>query len=273
MPSDPRSPGRLRPVLAALALFLLTGATPTWAAYAEVRGIRMYYDDRGKGSVLVLLHGGAGNGLQFVKQIPAFDKKYRLVIPDMCAQGRTTDREGPLSYHAMAEDVIALMDKLGVQRFDVMGWSDGGDAGLDLAIHHRERLKHLVTFGANMSPDGMREPDRSWADTATVSAFGNEMRAGYAALAPDPNHYDQAMNKLLHMWRSEPQFTPKELGTIKARTMICAGENDLVLREHTESLARSIPKAELWIVPGASHSAMQEKPEEVNAKVLQFLAR
>jgi len=194
-------------------------------------------------------------------------------LRDMCAQGRTTDREGPLSYHAMAEDVIALMDKLGVQRFDVMGWSDGGDAGLDLAIHHRERLKHLVTFGANMSPDGMREPDRSWADTATVSAFGNEMRAGYAALAPDPNHYDQAMNKLLHMWRSEPQFTPKELGTIKARTMICAGENDLVLREHTESLARSIPKAELWIVPGASHSAMQEKPEEVNAKVLQFLAR
>jgi pimeloyl-ACP methyl ester carboxylesterase len=111
----------------------------------------------------VLLHGGAGNGEQFSRQVPAFEKYFRLVVPDMCAQGRTTDREGPLTYHAMAEDVIALMDRLGVKRFDIMGWSDGGVTGLDLAIHHPDRLRRLVTFGANFSPDGLRPP--TWRGT------------------------------------------------------------------------------------------------------------
>jgi pimeloyl-ACP methyl ester carboxylesterase len=267
---------RLRPWRAAAvgaALVALVSATPSGADYADVNGIRMYYEVRGKGPVLVLLHGGAGSGLQFARQIPAFEMKYRLVIPDLCAQGRSTDREGPLSYHAMAEDVLTLLDRLGVHRFAVMGWSDGGNCGLDLAIHHRDRLKHLVTFGANASPDGVRAQDRAWLDTATVSALGNDMRAGWSALAPDPQHYEEAMTKILKMWKTEPHFTAKDLGSIKAKTLICAGENDVVRREHTEELRRSIPKAELWIVPGASHGAMQEKPEEVNAKVLQFLAR
>ncbi|HET9325724.1 MAG TPA: alpha/beta hydrolase [Candidatus Eisenbacteria bacterium] len=243
------------------------------ADYADVNGMRMYYAVRGKGPVLVLLHSGLGNGLQFIRQIPAFEKQYRLVIPDMRAQGRTPDREGPISYHAMAEDVIALMNRLGVQRFDVMGWSDGGNCGIDLAIHHRDRVKHLVTFGANASPDGVRPQDRAWLDTVTVASLGNDVRAGWMALAPDPRQYDEAMGKLLHMWRTEPRFTAKELGSIKAKALICAGENDIVRRDHTESLARSIPKAELWIIPGASHGAIQEKPDDVNAKVLQFLAR
>jgi len=278
MVPEPRSrPSSILPwlltVAAASACLLLTTPRPSHADYANINGIRMYYEVRGKGPVLVLLHGGAGNGMQFVRQIPFFERQYRLVIPDMCAQGRSTDRPDPLSYHAMAEDVIALMNHLGIQRFDVMGWSDGGDSGLDMAIHQRDRLKHLVTFGANASPDGVRQPDRAWVDTATVAAFGVEMRAGYAALAPDPSHYDEAMTKLLHMWKTEPQFTAKDLGSIKAKTMICAGENDIVRSDHAEWMAHSIPKAQIWIVPGASHSVMMEKPEEVNAKVLQFLAR
>src|SRR5262245_61434481 len=93
-------------------------AVATPGSYAEVNGIRMYYVVKGAGPVLVLLHGGAGNGEQFSHQVPAFEKRFQLVVPDMCAQGRTTDRDGPLTYHAMAEDVIALMDRLGVKRFD-----------------------------------------------------------------------------------------------------------------------------------------------------------
>src|SRR5262245_7655195 len=88
-----------------LAALASCGPGPTSAGhYADLDGIRMYYEVRGRGPVLVLLHGGAGNGTQFEHQIPEFEKHFRLVIPDMCAQGRTTDRPGPLSYHAMAED-------------------------------------------------------------------------------------------------------------------------------------------------------------------------
>ncbi|TMQ72878.1 MAG: alpha/beta fold hydrolase [Candidatus Eisenbacteria bacterium] len=163
MPSDPRRvpPLERRSSLAlvsAVLTLVLARAPASRADYAPIHGIRMYYEVRGKGPVLVLLHGGGGSGLQFEKQIPALETRHRLVIPDMCAQGRSTDRPGPLTYHAMAEDVIALMDDLGVRRFDVLGWSDGGNTGLDLAIHHRERLRHLVTFGANFSPQSRPSP-------------------------------------------------------------------------------------------------------------------
>jgi pimeloyl-ACP methyl ester carboxylesterase len=240
--------------------------------HADIRGIRMYYVVRGSGPTLVLLHGGAGNGAQFEHQVSDFEKHYRLIIPDMCAQGRTNDRPGPLTYHAMAEDVIALMDQLRVQHFDLMGWSDGGVTGIDLAIHHPGRLKHLVTFGANFSTDGMNPADLAWIDTATVASFGDGMRTAWMKLNPEPAHYDSALGKVLHMWKTEPRFTAQELGSIRARVMICAGEHDVVRPEHTRALAHAIPEATLWIVPKASHSAMMEQPALVNAKVLAFLA-
>jgi pimeloyl-ACP methyl ester carboxylesterase len=105
-----------------------------------------------------------------------------------------------------------------------------------------------------------------------VSAFGDGMRVGYQELSPQPGRYTEAMTKILHMWKTEPAFTPAELGSIRARTLVCAGDHDLIRLEHTEALAAAIPGAEVWIVPAASHGAMQEHPEMVNARVLEFLA-
>ena len=119
----------------------------------------------------------------------------------------------------------------------------------------------------------MQPQDLAWIDTATVAALGDGMRQGWTALSPEPAHYSEAMAKILFMWKTQPRFTPQELGSIKAKTLICAGEHDVVRKDHSEALARAVPKASLWIVPGASHGVMQEKPAEVNTKVLGFLAR
>ncbi|TMQ56490.1 MAG: hypothetical protein E6K72_05110, partial [Candidatus Eisenbacteria bacterium] len=154
--------------------------------YANMNGIRMYYVVRGEGPVLVLLHGGGGSGEQFGRQVPAFEKHF----------------------------LIALMNLLGVKRFDVMGWSDGGDTGLDLAIHHPDRLRRLVTFGANFSPSGLNPADVAWNDTATFAAFGAGMREGWTRLSPQPDHYEAAMTKILVMWRTLPRFTAAELKSI-----------------------------------------------------------
>jgi pimeloyl-ACP methyl ester carboxylesterase len=239
--------------------------------YADVRGIRMYYEVRGRGPVLVLLHGGTGNGAQFSKQIPAFEPHFRLIVPDLCAQGRTSDRPEPLTYHAMAEDVVALLDRLHVDRADVMGWSDGGVVALDIAVHHPDRLRHLVTFGANFAPDGLNPADVAWNDTATAASFGEGTKKAYAELAPDPSHYVEAMTKTLVMWRTEPKFTLAELASIRTKAMICAGEHDVVRPDHTAQLAATIPGARMWIVPRASHGAMLEQPDLVNRTVLEFL--
>jgi len=239
--------------------------------HASLRGIRMYYEVHGHGPALLLLHGGTGNGTQFAAQVPAFRQHFRVVVPDLCAQGRTTDRPGPLSYHAMAEDVVALMDRLQIPKADIMGWSDGGVVGLDLAIHHPGRVEHLVTFGANSSPDGLNPADVEWNASASAASFGPATRIAYERLAPDPAHYEIAMDKIIAMWRMQPNFTPQQLGSIRAKTLIAAGEHDVVRPEHTAALARAIAGARRWIVPGASHNVILERPVLVSRTVLEFL--
>ena len=248
-------------------------AEPNVGRYATLRGIRMYYELAGDGPPLLLLHGGAGNCRQFDRQRADFASRHRLVLPDSRAQGRTSDGPGPLTYHEMADDVLALLDLLGIGRADVMGWSDGGNIGIDLAIHHPGRVAHLVTFGSNFSPEGLEPAALEWNRTATAASFGPEMRAGWTALNPQPENYEAAMNKMLEMWRTEPRFTPLGLASIRVPTLVCAGEHDVVRREHTLALAEAIPTAESWIVPGASHAAMLERPDLVNPRVLGFLAR
>jgi len=259
--------------LATVALLAQAAGAPSHAHTAEIRGIRMYYETYGTGSPLLLIHGGAGNGMQFEKQVPAFSPHYQLIVPDCRAQGRTTDRPGPLTYHDMAEDMIALLDHLKLSKVDVMGWSDGGVIGLDMAIHHPDRVRHLITFGANFSPDGLNPEDVKWNQTATADSFGTGMRVIWTRLNPEPKHYEEAMNKILEMWRTEPRFTMAQLHSIRAKTLICAGDRDLIRPEHTKELAQAIPGATMWIVPDASHGAMIERPELVNPRVLKFLGQ
>jgi len=142
-----------------------------------------------------------------------------------------------------------------------------------MAMHHPERVNHLVTFGANFQPDGLQPQDVEWNNTATAESFGRDMRSGWTRLNPQPEHYEQAMNKIIAMWRTLPRWSLAELHTIRARCLICAGDHDLIRQDHTEQLAGAIPGAELWIVPDASHSAMIERADLVNPRVLEFLAR
>jgi pimeloyl-ACP methyl ester carboxylesterase len=258
-------------VAAAAALTLACSGFSARAHYARVNGIRMYYESSGHGQALFLLHGGGGDGTQFAHQVPVFSKYFHVIVPDARAQGRTTDGPGPLSYHAMAEDLFALMSNLHVVRADVVGWSDGGDVGLDLAIHHPERVKHLVTFGANFAPDGYTDDFEEWMNGANASSFGSATESAYQSVAPDPAHYETAMSKILAMWRTQPRFTPEELGSIRARTLIVAGEHDIVRLAHTEALSRAIPGAHMRIVPGATHSVIFERTYLVNRMVLDFL--
>lgn len=243
---------------------------PPYGHFVTLRGIRMYYEDRGKGPVLLLLHGGTGNGDQFSKQVPAFAPRYRLILPDSRAQGRTSDGAGPVTYHGMAEDVLALMDHLGIRTARIMGWSDGGVIGLDLAAHHPARVTHLVTFGANTRANGVNAEDQAWGDTATVASFGEGTRQAYAERAPDASHFAVAMGKILALWRSDADLGNAMLGKIRAKTLICAGDHDLIRRDHTEEIAKAIPGATVWIVPDANHSVMIEKSEVVNPRVLEF---
>jgi pimeloyl-ACP methyl ester carboxylesterase len=244
------------------------GPPPT--GMAPVNDIQMYYETHGEGQPLILLHGGLGNAGYWEKQIPVFAEKYKVIAVDSRGQGRSTYSEQPIGYSLMASDVIALMDYLGIEKADVVGWSDGGIIGLDLAINHPERLHKLIAFGANYNTSGVRADAF---ENEKANAYFAKASEDYQKLSPDPSRWDALLENLSSMWASEPNFTASQLGSITVPILVLDGENEeVVYAAHTKEMASLIPTAKLILIPGTGHFAPWEKPEEFNQIVLDYLA-
>lgn len=170
----------------------------------------------------------------------------------------------------MARDVIALMDTLGIERSDVVGWSDGAIIGLDLAIHHPERLHKLVAYGANYNLSGVR------ADAYANEKFNNYIAKAaqdYQQVAPDPLRWAAFLENIGKMWATEPNYASEQLSTIATPTLILGGEEEeLITIPHIKEMAGLIPTATLILMPGVGHFAPWEQPQAFNAIVLDFLA-
>lgn len=254
-------------VTAALCASLVLSAGCDWLPigrhHASLRGIRMVYYIRGHGPPLLLLHGGGGRALGLGRQIHDLRKHFKVIAPDSRSHGDTTDPGDTLSYHVMAEDMVALLDHLRISRADIMGWSDGGIVGLDLAIHHPERVRKLVVFGANATPDGIEasqldEIRRDWSEDSLAAEADSTRRLPLGA-------------RLEHLWLTQPDFGPADLGKIRAPTLVAVGDHDLPSLDHTLALARAIHGAQLCVIPGATHAVLRERPDIADELVLQFL--
>jgi pimeloyl-ACP methyl ester carboxylesterase len=240
------------------------------SGYADVNGIKLWYAVYGQGEPLVLLHGGLGNSSYWGNQVPVFAQHYKVIVIDSRGHGRSTRDDKPYTYGLMASDVLALLDQLKIEKASLVGWSDGGIIGLDIAIHHPERLNRLFAFGANSDPSGLREG----LDTnATFNRFIEEAGQAYAQLSTTPKDYDGFLAAISKMWATEPNYTAAQLNGIKVPTAIADGEHDeAIKREHTQWLAQQIPGAKLLILPDVSHFAMLQNPTAFDAAVLAFLA-
>lgn len=237
---------------------------------AELNGISLYYETFGdpEAPPVLVLHGGTGFIESMHYQISALAPAHFVVAPDSRAHGRSTDTDAPLGYRQMADDMLALMDRLGIERADIVGWSDGGIIGLILAMENPERIRRVVAIGANYNVAGLsRLPpeDASALDESAAHDF-------YVNVAPDPARWPVFAGKVLEMWRTQPDYEAADLAKIAAPVLVMAGERDSIKRSHTEEMAASIPSGRLDIVEDASHFAPLEKPERVNDAILAFLA-
>ncbi len=116
----------------------------------------------GKGEPLLIIHGNGGSINNFIYQIPYFAKKYKVIIADSRAQGKSADNGDSLTYEMMADDYAALLEALKIDSAHVIGWSDGGINGLLLAMHHPEKVKKLAVTGANLTADTTAVPQQIW---------------------------------------------------------------------------------------------------------------
>jgi len=243
--------------------------TPAASGYAPVNGIRMFYAVFGQGSPVLLLHGGLANSDYWGAVIPILVEHHlKVVVADSRGHGRSTRTARPYSYDLMASDVLGLLDFLKLPKVDVVGWSDGGIIGLDLAMNHPNRVRRLYAYGANADPSGVKDIG----DNATFNAYIAQARREYERLSPTPQEYDKFLAQIELMWAEQPNFTRAQLQRIAVPTAIADGAHEeAIKREHTEYLARTIPGAKLIILPDVSHFGFMQNPREFSDSVLAFL--
>jgi pimeloyl-ACP methyl ester carboxylesterase len=242
---------------------------PEHSGVVPVDGVRLWYATFGHGAPVILLHGGLGNSNYWGLQIPALAAHYQVIAMDSRGHGRSTWDGGPITYHQMAEDVIGLMDALHIPKAAIVGWSDGAIIGLDLEIHHPERITRLFADGANSNTAGVVDPTGS----ATFAEYHTRTQAEYQKLSPAPKQFEAFSKAIGKMWDTEPDFSDAQLQGIHVPTWIVDGDHEeFIKREDTDRMARLIPGAGELILPRVSHFAVLQDPKLFNETLLHFLS-
>ena len=236
----------------------------------DVSGAQIYYAIYGKGDPVILLHGGLGNSDHWANQVPTLAAKFEVIAIDSRGQGRSTRTRARVTYETMADDVIAVMDKLQIPRASLVGWSDGGEIALKLAIKHPDRVAKLFVFGANYDSNGSKP--RSGRPSDTFTAYAAKCRADYAKLSRTPKDWDGLVDWLLPVWRTPMGFTKDQLRTIKAPTLVADGDHDeVIVLGQIEEMSKLIPNAQLAVFTNTSHFALWQDPDDFNKTLLAFL--
>lgn len=266
-PADPRPTIPATPLLPA----------GTINQYAAINGSRVWYarwgsDSPGNRVPVLLLHGGLFNSNYYGALIPILlAHQYSVVAMDSRAQGRSSYPGGPITYKLMEQDVLDLLSYLHIPSVSLVGWSDGGIIGIELAIDHPDRLQRLFAFGANTDPAGNIENADSLPTVVTHTAI--EKRE-YRALSPHPENEAQVRTAIVQMWGTLPRITAAQLHSIRVPATIADGQYDEFIKpEHTRYIAAQIPEARLVIIPNTSHFAMIQDPGAFGQAVLEFLER
>ena len=196
-----------------------------------------------------------------------------MIAPERQAHGHTPDREGPLTYQAMADQTVAFLGALELAPVDLLGWSDGGMIGLLIAAQNPELVRSLAVSGTGFATSGYAAGALEAfvalpADDPEMEMFA----AMYSEASPDgPEHFPAVWEKVRTMW-AEPFDWSGDLAGITAPVLVMVGDDDYITVPHADELARGVQHGQLAVIPGASHLVPMEKPELFNQLVLSFLA-
>ncbi len=244
--------------------------TPVSTGYAPVNGIEMYYATYGAGDPILLIHGGLGHADIWANQVIEMAKAHLVIVADSRGHGRSSRNEQPYGYDLMASDYLALLDYLKIDKVDLVGWSDGGIIGIDIALTHPERLKKVYAQAANVTTDGVN-PDVM--NNKTFSAYIDKMGAAYAKMSKTPDQYNAFVEQISKMWATQPAWTKEQLGKITTPIAVVQGDHDeAILMKHTEYMASAISGSKLIILKDASHFAMLQDPAGYTKSAMDFFA-
>lgn len=239
------------------------GENDSTGKYALVNGIKIYYETYGTGEPLLLLHGNSSSISSFNLQIPELAKYYQVIAVDTRGQGKSGEDGKTYTYDLFAEDMNALLDYLHINNTNILGWSDGGNTGLIMAMKYPAKVKKLVSMGANVFID----------NTVVDKWVFKELDKQLKELKNDNTTWGKNRLRLVTLLKTEPRHSFDELKSIKCPILVMAGEKDIIKEEHTKQIAAHIPNSTLLIAPKETHYYPTENAAAFNKAVLEFLKK
>ena len=232
-----------------------------YETYIEVEDVKIHIEVYGAGEPIIFLHGNGGSTRSFDKQIPFFASIYQVICIDTRGHGKSDLGKEHLDFSILASDVIKVMDKLEIESANIVGFSDGGNTAITLALNYPGRVKSITTSGANLFPEGLVEyifppMQIGYVTTNFFKIFSKKMKI---------------KNELFSLLVKHPHINPEELTKIKVPALIMAGDRDLIKREHTDLITKSIKNSIQYIVTDCDHFIADEKPDEFNSALSNFL--
>jgi pimeloyl-ACP methyl ester carboxylesterase len=240
-------------------------------AYAPVNGLQLYYEIHGSGRPLVLLHGGLLTiGLNFGPMLEPLAASRQVIAVELQGHGHTADSGRALTIEALAGDVVALLDQLGIAEADVFGFSLGGLVACAIALGTPARVGKLIVASADPHRPPGRESAPLGDDRLPTPADFQAMRDAYDQVAPDPAHFDEFAAKNSALVHEFPGWTD-ELGTLQVPTLLLFGDRDFSPLPDVVEMFELLPNAQLAVLPGTTHVGITRRPGEVLALIKPFL--
>ena len=257
----------------------MTSDTKAAGQYAKINGLDLYYETHGTGRPMILLHGGLGSGEMFAPIMPQLAEHHQVITPDLQGHGRTADIDRPIDVRLMADDIAALIDHLGLDKPDVVGYSLGGGVALQTAVNYPNKIRRLVAASANIRRDAI--PAEMLAQQGQVSASAFEfmkntpMYQDYARVAPRPQDFPRLLDKMGEAMAKDFDLT-EEVRGLQVPTLIVAADADMAPPSHYIEIFKLLdgglrdggwmgegrPKGghALAVLPGLTHYNLSSSP-------------
>lgn len=236
------------------------GNNDTAGKYIRSNGIKLYYEEYGQGAPLLLLHGNSENIGSFYKQIPDLSTHFRVIAVDTRGQGKSSTDGKRYTYDLFAEDMSSFLDQLHLDSVNILGWSDGGNTGLIMAMKYPSKVRKLAAMGANVFIDS------TVVDPWLMDTLNSEIK--YLQQLPDFKSNDRF--RLMNLLLTEPRHSFGDLSQIQCPVLVMAGEHDLIRENHTRQIAAHISRSTLLIFPGGTHYMPLENAPVFNKAVLAY---
>lgn len=218
--------------------------------YATVNGLKMYYEIHGEGFPLVLIHGGGSDiGVTFGRVLSSFAKNHQVIGVDLQAHGRTPDRGVPTSFEQDADDVAALLKHLDIKQADIMGFSNGGNTAMQIAIRHPQLVHKIVIASSFYKRSGFDDWFWDFMKNATLDSMPKPLQDAFLAINNDQAALEVMHKRDLHRMQAFQDWSDDAIRSITMPALVIAGDKDVIRPEHTLELYRMLPDAQLCILP------------------------